>query len=37
MANENVQTIDLSSYATGLYYVRITTANGTKTEKLLKK
>lgn len=37
MTNEKVQAIDLSSYATGLYYVHITTANGTKTEKLIKK
>ena len=37
MTNETLQTIDLSSYATGIYYLSVSTTNGKQTQKIMKK
>lgn len=36
MPNQNAAIIDVSAKATGIYFLKVTTANGTKTEKLIK-
>ena len=36
MTNDNLQTIDLSSYATGIYYLSVSTTSGKQTQKVIK-
>lgn len=37
MTKENLQTIDLSEYASGIYYLNVSTITGKKTQKIIKK
>jgi hypothetical protein len=36
MTNNNLQTIDLSAYATGIYYLSFSTSSGKQTQKIIK-
>jgi hypothetical protein len=36
MINDNLQTIDLSAYATGIYYLSVSTSSGKQTQKIIK-
>ena len=36
MTNDNLQTIDLSPYATGIYYLSVSTTSGKQTQKVIK-
>jgi hypothetical protein len=36
MTNDNLQTIDLSAYATGIYYLSFSTSSGKQTQKIIK-
>ena len=37
MSNEYAQTIDLSNYASGIYFITISTSVGKQTQKIIKK